>query len=87
MVDMAMLQEAHSLIVVVFIRPMVEFKVSILKKYRFFFSFLFKLYNIIRLETRNKSSVESQKGIITIQQCSIENQKGTIAAAVQRLWQ
>ena len=31
------------------------------------------------------SSVESQQGIITIQQCSVENQKDAIA--VQSLWQ
>ena len=34
-------------------------------------------YNII-------SSTESQKGIIELQRCSVENQKGTIA--VQSLW-
>ena len=31
------------------------------------------------------SSVESQKGVITIKRCSVENQKGAIA--VQSLWQ
>ena len=31
-----------------------------------------------------KASVESQKGIINIQECSTESQKGTIA--VQGLW-
>ena len=30
-------------------------------------------------------SGESQKGVIAVQRCSIENQKGTIA--VQSLWQ
>ena len=32
-----------------------------------------------------KSSVESQKGVNTIQHCSVENQKG--ASAVQSLWE
>ena len=31
-----------------------------------------------RGETLYKSSVESQKGIIAVQRCSIENQKGAI---------
>ena len=33
----------------------------------------------------NKASVESQQGIINIQECSTESQMGTIA--VQGLWQ
>ena len=34
----------------------------------------------------NETSVESQKGIINIQQCSIENQKGAIAVHVMKVY-
>ena len=34
----------------------------------------------IQISEQNRmSSVESQKGVITIQQCSVENQKSTVA--------
>ena len=72
-------------------RPLSQFNNVLLRTRRVLS--LYKIYG----PTRNKKyiktstffsiyilSVESQKGISTIQQCSIENQKGSIA--VQSLW-